>query len=78
MNGLSQATKVTIDPLLVENQEIEMLEHLLPAAINQAMAKAKHLHLEAMRDLTGGIDLPGLEQMMQRFSGGDVDSPEKK
>lgn len=70
MNGLSQVTKVTIDPLLMERSDREMLENLLPAAINQASAKAKQLHLEAMQDLTGGLDLSGMEKMLERFSPG--------
>ncbi len=71
MNGLSQVTKVSIDSVLIEKQDREMLETLLPAVINQAITKAKQLHVEAMRDLTGGIDLPGLEKMMQRFTGNE-------
>ena len=68
VNGLSQVVRVTIDPLLMDKGDKEMLETLLPAAINQALSKAKQLHLEAMKDLTGGLDIPGIEKMMERFT----------
>ena len=68
MNGLSQVTRVEIDPLLLDNADREMLENLLPAAINQAAEKAKQLHVAAMGELTGGIDLPGFQQLLSPFS----------
>lgn len=70
MNGLAQVVRVSIDPLLFARGDREMLENLLPAAINQASAKAKQLHLEAMQELTGGLDLPGMDKMLARFSAG--------
>jgi nucleoid-associated protein EbfC len=69
MNGLAQVTRVTIDPTLFPSGDREMLETLLCAAINQASAKAKEQHLEVMRELTGGMELPGLEKLMAQFSG---------
>ncbi len=68
VNGLSQVVKVTIDPLLMAKGDKEMLEMLLPSAINQALTKAKQLHLEAMKDLTGGLELPDMGKMLERFS----------
>jgi DNA-binding YbaB/EbfC family protein len=68
-NGLGEVLKVRIEPTLTDR---EMLEDLLPAAINQASAKAKTLHMEMMQSLTGGMDLPGLDDMMSQLSGGDV------
>ena len=74
MNGLAQVTRVNIDPALFSSGDREMLETLLCAAINQASGKAKEQHLEVMRELTGGIELPGLEKLMSQFVG--EDSPE--
>ena len=67
-NGLGQVLKVSIDPGLVEKQETEMIENLLPAAINDAVARSKQLHMESMQELTGGI--PGLEDAMSQLTGG--------
>ena len=60
VNGLGEVLRLSIDPSLVETKDRELLEDLMPAATNQALAKAKELHAEAIKDLTGGINLPGL------------------
>jgi nucleoid-associated protein EbfC len=60
VNGLGEALAVRIDPTLIAKQDRELLEDLLPAAINAARQKAKELHAEAMQQLTGGLPIPGL------------------
>ncbi len=69
VNGLGQVLKVTIEQTLIENSEHEMIQTLLPAAINQATAKAKQMHIEAMKELTGGIPLPGLDNALGQLVG---------
>ena len=59
-NGLGEALAVRIDPSLIEKQDRELLEDLLPAAINAAQQKAKELHAESMQQLAGGLNFPGL------------------
>ncbi len=59
-NGLGEALAVRIEPSLIEKQDRELLEDLLPAAINAARQKARELHAESMRQLTGGMQIPGL------------------
>ncbi len=68
-NGLGEILQVRIEPTLTDR---EMIEDMLPAAINQASAKAKALHMEMMQSLTGGMDLPGLDDMIAQLGGGDV------
>ena len=63
-NGLGEALSVRIDPSLIEKQDRELLEDLLPAAINSAQQKAKALHAEQMQSLTGGINLPGMNELL--------------
>jgi DNA-binding YbaB/EbfC family protein len=64
-NGLGDAVAVRIDPALIERRDRELLEDLLPAAINAARQKAKELHAEMMQQLTGGMTLPsGLTDML--------------
>jgi DNA-binding YbaB/EbfC family protein len=58
-NGLGEAIAVRIDPSLIEKQDRELLEDLLPAAFNAAQQKAKELHAEHMQQITGGLSLPG-------------------
>ena len=74
VDGLGQVLRVTLDPALVERKDREMLEDLIPAAINDAVAKSKELHAEVIKDLTGGIDLPGLKEAL---GGADLDLPKK-
>ena len=69
VNGLGQVLKVHIDPMLVEQGEREMIQDLLPAAFNQASAKAKQMHVEVMSQLTGGLSIPGLDDLMNQAMG---------
>lgn len=59
VNGLSEVLAVRIDPALVEKGDREMIEDLLPAAINAAQLKAKQMYAEAMQSITGGLPVPG-------------------
>jgi DNA-binding YbaB/EbfC family protein len=72
-NGLGEALAVRIDPSLIEKQDRELLEDLLPAAINAAQQKAKELHAESMQALTGGFDLQGLGNALGGL--GDLQPP---
>lgn len=66
-NGLGQVTQVMIDPSLECHNDRELIQDLLPAAINEAVSKAKQLHVEAVKELTGGVEIPGLDQALQQF-----------
>ena len=69
MNGLGQMLRLSIEPALVEKNEREMLEDLIPAAVNEAIRKAKQLHVEEMKSLTDGISVPGLSNAIEKFTG---------
>jgi DNA-binding YbaB/EbfC family protein len=72
VNGLGDALAVRIDTSLVEKNEREMIEDLLPAAINAAQAKAKQMHAAAMQELAGGIPIAGLSDALQQLGGGNI------
>ncbi len=59
-NGKHEILSVTIDPEVVDKDDIEMLQDLIVAAINQAHQKVQELQAEQMSNLTGGIKIPGL------------------
>jgi hypothetical protein len=59
-NGKNDILSITIDPEVVDKEEIEMLQDLIVAAINQAREKSQELQNEQMSKLTGGISIPGL------------------
>jgi len=79
VNGLGEVLAVRIDPSLMARQDREMIEDLLPGAFNAAQQKAKRLHAEAMESITGGLQMPGLQDAIAQFSGatppGDSKSP---
>lgn len=68
VNGLKEVLSVRIDPSLIEKQDREMIEDLLPAAFNAAAKKAEELHAQAMSSLTGGLELPGLGDALSQFT----------
>ena len=64
MSGTGQVLRLSIEPKLVEDNEKDMLEDLIPAAVNDAIAKAKQLHLEELKKLTQGLEFPGLDSAL--------------
>ena len=58
LNGKGEMRAVTIDPALVDPNEVGLLEDLIVAATNDAKAKAEAKVAEKMRELTGGLSLP--------------------
>ena len=57
MTGRHDVKKVTIDPEL-KGEDIDMLEDLLAAAVNDAVRKVEVVTKEKMSAMTGGIELP--------------------
>ena len=74
MNGVMETLGCRIDPKLFEQNDRELLEDLVVAAVNQAVEKGKRMHADAVRELTGGLPLPsGLQDALTKFSGSDED-----
>ena len=59
-NGKLLVESITIDPEVVSPDDVEMLEDLAAAAVNEAMAKAQQMANDKMAQLTGGLNIPGL------------------
>ena len=74
INGAVEVLRCKIDPQLIEQGDREMIEDLVASAVNQAIAKAKQMHAEAMKELTGGLPLPGLQEALGKMMG----SPEEE
>jgi len=69
--GASEVISVKIDSVLAEKNDMEMITDLLPAAINDALGKAKQLHMEAMASVTEDMPMPdGMEGMLNKLMGG--------
>ena len=62
-NGKGELTQIKIEPQAVDPNDIEMLEDLVLAAVNQAKEKSAELQQERMAKLTGGLNIPGMPGM---------------
>ncbi len=60
MNGTKHLLSVKIDPEAVKGGDVEMLEDLLQAAVNEAVRKADEALAEKLGGLAGGMNLPGM------------------
>lgn len=60
ITGKKEIQSITIDPELVDKDDVEMLEDLIMVAVNEAIAKADELMNSEMSKLTGGLGIPGL------------------
>lgn len=60
VNGKHQVVSVNIQPDVVDPEDVEMLEDLLVAAVNEAMRKADETMEREMGKITGGMNIPGL------------------
>ena len=60
VNGKGEMVDVKIDPEAVDPGDVEILEDLIVAAVNQAREKAQQLAQEEMHKITGGIIPQGL------------------
>jgi DNA-binding YbaB/EbfC family protein len=60
MTGEKQLDSLTIDPEAVNKDDVEMLQDLVLAAVNEAARKVDDAVKEKVASLTGGIKIPGL------------------
>ena len=59
-NGKMLVQSISIDPEVVSPDDVEMLEDLVTAAVNEALAKAQDMANAKMSELTGGLNVSGL------------------
>jgi DNA-binding YbaB/EbfC family protein len=60
VTGHQRIQSITIDPEVVDPEDIDMLQDLIVAAVNEAIEKSQNLAAERLGGLTGGLGLPGL------------------
>ena len=60
VNGKHEVVSLTIDPEAVDPEDVEMLQDMVVAAVNEAMRKAEAEASQNMSRLTGGLNLGGL------------------
>jgi DNA-binding YbaB/EbfC family protein len=59
-NGRQQVVSINIDKEVVDPEDVEMLQDLILAAVNDALSKAQEMVSGEMNKLTGGFNLPGM------------------
>jgi DNA-binding YbaB/EbfC family protein len=60
MGGEKQLKSLTIEPEAVNKDDVEMLQDLITAAVNEAARKVDEAVKEKLGGLTGGLKIPGL------------------
>ena len=59
-NGKQQVVSIDIEKEVVDPEDVEMLQDLILAAVNDALAKSQEMVSSEMGKLTGGMNIPGL------------------
>lgn len=59
-NGKKELVSIKIDPDAVDPDDVETLEDMIIAAVNEGVKKADELMSERMGAITGGLNIPGL------------------
>ncbi|MDN5293684.1 MAG: nucleoid-associated protein EbfC [Eubacteriales bacterium] len=60
VNGKQEVLKIEIKPEAVDPEDVEMLQDLLVAAVNEALRKSQEMVAQEMSRISGGLKLPGL------------------
>jgi DNA-binding YbaB/EbfC family protein len=60
MNGKQEALSLRIDPEVINREDIDLLQDLIIAAVNEAIRKSQEMMTEEMKKITGGLNIPGL------------------
>ena len=60
MNGRQELLSLQIDPEVVDPEDLEMLQDLIVAAVNEGIRRSQQLWAEELKKLTGGLPIPGI------------------
>ena len=60
VNGRQELLSLRIDPEVVVAEDVEMLQDLILAALNEALNRSREMMAAEMSKLTGGMQIPGL------------------
>ena len=63
VTGRGELLEIKIDPQVVDPSDVQMLEDLVVSAVREACEQANALRAEKVKDLTGGLGIPGLLDM---------------
>ena len=60
MNAHPSLQEITINPEVVDPDDVEMLQDLIQAALNDALEKIRSSQMQQLAGLAGGLNIPGL------------------
>ena len=60
VTGKQELVSVTIDPAAVDPADVDMLQDLIVAAVNDALGNSRRVAEEKMAAVTGGLRIPGM------------------
>ena len=60
VSGKLRVESLEIDPQVVSDEDVDMLQDLVAAAVNEGLEKAQEMASDRMSALTGGLGIPGL------------------
>ena len=63
VSGKKEVVSITIDPEAVDPDDVEMLQDMVMAAVNEAIKKVNETNSEEMSKVTGALNLPGMPGM---------------
>lgn len=70
LNGRMELLSIRIDPKLLADGDVELLEDLVTAAVNQGMSKVREETARSVTSLAGGLPIPGLGGLFGPGGGG--------
>ena len=65
VNGQGEVLGISIEKIVIDPNEATMLQDLIVAATNDAVRRAKELSQQELGSLTGGLNIPGLTNMIK-------------
>lgn len=63
-DGTGDVREIRLDPSVVDPDDVEMLEDLILAAVSEAQRRAREQMEEEMKEITGGLPIPGLSGLL--------------
>ena len=60
VNGRQQLLSLSIEKSVVDPEDVDMLQDLVMAAVNEALKKSQEMMQQEMAKITGGLSLPGM------------------
>jgi DNA-binding YbaB/EbfC family protein len=62
-NGQQEVKSIEFDPSVVNPEDLDMLEDLIVAAVNEALRNSQNLASQEMAKITGGVNIPGMPKI---------------